>query len=132
MLALRDRFRDRELLENPHNLVGFVFTLIMGTQYIKSSFTSLCSKILIILKTNYIIIIYFTPVAHVFPERYHYKSIGDGLLATMAVFPKTGPVVLLAVKLSLFFIVPVTQDTATFTAPDGTRWKWGSKGTAKQ
>lgn len=35
----------------------------------------------------------------------------------MAVFPKMGPVVLLAVKLSLFFIVPVRQDTATFTAP---------------
>lgn len=49
---------------------------------------------------------------------YHNESGGDGLLATMAVFPKTGPVVLLAEKLPLSLIVPVRQDTATFTAPE--------------
>lgn len=49
----------------------------------------------------------------------------------MAVFPKTGPVVLLAVKLSLSFIVPVRQDTATFAAPESQR-EVGSKDMVKQ
>lgn len=49
---------------------------------------------------------------------YHDESSGDGLLATVAVFPETGPVVLLAEKLALSFVVPVRQDTATFTAPE--------------
>lgn len=66
-----------------------------------------------------------------FNDDYHNESSGDGLLATVAVFPKTGPVVLLAVKLSLSFIVPVRQDAATFTAPE-TQKEVGSKGTVKQ
>lgn len=66
-----------------------------------------------------------------FTDCYHYESSGDGLLATMAVFPETGPVVLLAEQLSLFFIVPARQDTATFTASE-TQKEVGSKGFAKQ
>lgn len=62
---------------------------------------------------------------------YHYEPSGDGVLATMTVFPKAGPVVLLAVKLSFSFIVPVRQDTATFTAPEAQR-EVGSKSTVKQ
>lgn len=62
---------------------------------------------------------------------YHNESSGDGLLATMAVFPKTGPVVLLAEKLALSFIVPVRQDTATFTAPEARR-EVGSNSMVKQ
>lgn len=49
----------------------------------------------------------------------------------MAVFPKTGPVVLLAVQLPLSFKVPVRQDTATFTAPEAQR-EAGSKVRARQ
>lgn len=67
----------------------------------------------------------------IFTDCYHYESSVDGLLATMAVFPETGPVVLLAVQLSLFFIVPVREDTATFTASK-TQKEVGSKGIAKQ
>lgn len=39
----------------------------------------------------------------------------------MAVLSITGPVVLLTVELSLSFIVPVRQDTATFTTPKDKR-----------
>lgn len=75
---------------------------------------------------------FFTAVAQlIFTDCYHYESSVDGLLATMAVFPETGPVVLLAVQLSLFFIIPVRQDTATFTASK-TQKEVGSKVISKQ
>lgn len=79
-------------------------------------------------KTNTFI---FWQLHSIFTDCHHYESGGDGLLATMAVFPKTGPVVLLAVRLSLSFIVPVRQDTATFTAPEAQR-EVGSKGMVTQ
>lgn len=76
--------------------------------------------------------LFFVQQLHsVFTDCYHYESSVDGLLATMAVFPETGPVVLLAVQLSIFFIVPVRQDTATFTASK-TQKEVGSKGIAEQ
>lgn len=53
--------------------------------------------------------------------RHHNKSGGDGFLASVAVLPIAGPVVLLTVELSLSFIVPVRQNAATFTAPAGKR-----------
>lgn len=66
-------------------------------------------------KTNACILLHLRAIF--IADGYHYESGGDGFLATMAVLPKMGPVVLLAVKLFLSFIVPVRQDTATFTAP---------------
>lgn len=48
---------------------------------------------------------------------HHNESCCDGLPAAVAVLSITGPVVLLTVELSLSFIVPVRQDTATFTTP---------------
>lgn len=48
---------------------------------------------------------------------YHNESFCDGLLAAVAVLSITGPVVFLTVELSFSFIVPVRQDTATFTTP---------------
>lgn len=54
---------------------------------------------------------------------YHNKSFSDGLLAAVAVLPITGPVVFLTVELPVSFIVPVWEDTATFTTPRTWR-KW--------
>lgn len=50
-------------------------------------------------------------------SHYHNKSFCDAVLAAVAVLSIAGPVVSLTVELSLSLIVPVTQDTATFTAP---------------
>lgn len=50
-------------------------------------------------------------------SHYHNESFCDAVLAAVAVLSIAGPVVFLTVELSLFLIVPLTQDTATFTAP---------------
>lgn len=52
---------------------------------------------------------------------YHYESCCNGLLAAATVLSITGPVVLLAVELSLSFIVPMGKDATTFTTPKDKR-----------
>lgn len=50
-------------------------------------------------------------------SHYHNESFCDAVLAAVAVLSIAGPVVFLTIELSLSLVVPVTQDTATFTAP---------------
>lgn len=49
---------------------------------------------------------------------YHNKAGGDRVIAAMAQLPKFGPVVILAEKPSIFFIIPVWQRGAALTTPD--------------
>lgn len=48
---------------------------------------------------------------------YHDEARGDWVIAAVAQLPKFGPVVLLAEKTSIFFIIPVGQGGAALTAP---------------
>lgn len=48
---------------------------------------------------------------------YHDEASGDQVVAAVAQLAKFGPIVLLAEEVSIFFIVPVGQRGAAFTAP---------------